>query len=72
MPIATCPKCQGDMTAGFIIDFNMSQATAVSKWQEGAPQRSFWTGIKMDPERQHPITTYRCEQCGFLESYATG
>lgn len=66
----SCPKCQGSMTAGFIIDANMRGGTTVSTWQEGAPQRSFWTGIKQRTDEQHPTTSYRCDRCGYLETYA--
>jgi hypothetical protein len=70
MPTPVCPKCQGAMSQGFIMDQNMQSGTTVSTWQEGAPQRSFWTGIKRGPAEQHQTITYRCNRCGFLESYA--
>lgn len=64
-----CPKCEGAMTKGFILD-GMRNFASASNWQEGAPQRSIWTGVKLHKEDQHEITSYRCERCGFLESYA--
>ncbi|MDB5694029.1 MAG: hypothetical protein JWO81_3092 [Alphaproteobacteria bacterium] len=67
---ANCPKCDGRMSTGFILDIGHGGAVTVSKWQEGAPQKSFWTGIKQRKEQQQEIATWRCERCGFLESYA--
>ena len=39
-------------------------------WVEGKPQRSFWTGLKIKDGTTHPIATFRCERCGYLESFA--
>lgn len=66
--MADCVKCGGPMEEGFISDTGYG-TIEVAKWQEGSPQKSFWTGIKKgDP--QLAITTMRCRRCGFLESYA--
>ena len=65
----TCPKCQGAMSEGFILDHNHS-ARAVGRWVEGAPEKSFWLGIRLRGKTQLPIVTWRCGSCGFLESYA--
>ena len=43
---------------------------AVPKWVEGAPQKSFWTGLKVTGKDQLDVITYRCRRCGYLESYA--
>ena len=66
----SCPKCGGRMEAGILIDEGhgiKKQAT----WTEGMPAKSFWVGgLKVPEEDRVPITVYRCERCGFLESYA--
>ena len=62
-----CPKCSSEMVQGFIVDW---KAGRVDNWVEGAPEKSFWTGIKADPEKCIPVGTFRCTVCGFLESYA--
>ena len=36
----------------------------------GAPEPSIWTGTKLKGKERRPIVTYRCQRCGFLESYA--
>jgi hypothetical protein len=57
------------MDEGFTLDHTHG-GRAQSGWVEGKPQRSFWTGIKVRKSEIHPITTWRCERCGYLESYA--
>ena len=56
------------MEEGFVLDNADGGARRVSEWVEGAPQTSFWLGLKVSEARK--IVTYRCESCGFLESYA--
>lgn len=65
-----CPKCSSGMAAGFILDQNYG-SVGVSKWQDGPPKKSFWTGVKLNKSDQIAVTTWKCERCGFLESYAT-
>lgn len=64
-----CPKCRGKMEEGFIKDQSHG-AVYSSKWVEGAPEESFWTGTKTRGKLQVQVTTYRCTGCGYLESYA--
>jgi hypothetical protein len=40
------------------------------EWAEGQPERSFWTGVKVKDKERHPVSTFRCPACGYLESYA--
>jgi Domain of unknown function (DUF6487) len=65
----TCPKCDSQMDEGFIVD-NTYGERLQSQWVEGKPQRSFWTGVKLAKDAKHPVATFRCEKCGYLESYA--
>ena len=67
----TCPKCNATMEEGFIVDrtYGKSQPM-VETWVEGAPEISFWTGLKMRGKEKLEVATYRCEGCGYLESYA--
>jgi hypothetical protein len=57
------------MEQGFVLDLTYG-SQRVSQWVEGPPQKSFWTTTRAPAEKQVPIGTFRCEQCGFLESYA--
>ena len=66
-----CPKCGGRMDRGWIMDGTHGGVNQ-SRWIEGVPEKSFWTGTKIDKTKEMiAITTYRCSACGFLESYAT-
>ena len=64
-----CPKCTSPMEEGFIKDEGYD-AVHASKWVEGAPEKSFWTGTKTEGKKQVQVLTYRCPRCGYLESYA--
>ena len=64
-----CPKCRVAMEEGFIKDVGYGDVQP-SKWVEGAPEKSFWTGVTTRGKEQVQVTTYRCPRCGYLESYA--
>jgi predicted nucleic-acid-binding Zn-ribbon protein len=65
----TCPKCAQAMLRGFISE--ISQRSDVSLWVEDEPEESFCAnGVKVPQDRSIKIVTYRCSNCGFLESYA--
>jgi hypothetical protein len=65
-----CPKCQGKMEPGFVLDRNHFE-DAQGTWIEGALELNMWTGAaKTGKKEQIPVTTYRCVGCGYLESYA--
>jgi len=56
------------MEEGFTLDHSHG-ANLQAAWVEGQPRKSFWTGLKISGAK-HPITTFRCTSCGYLESYA--
>ena len=67
-PALTCPKCNMEMALGYQIEVS---------WVRGPAKISdivkafSWELFKAPWEREYiPIGTYRCESCGFLESYA--
>ncbi len=66
----SCPKCHGVMEQGFIPDVGDANVRQTSKWYEGQPEKSFWVGVKTSGKRQFQVQSYRCENCGYLESYA--
>lgn len=70
-PVINCPRCQGLMEEGFILDYGDSNSKRVSMWVEGAPDESFWMGLKIKDKMKYLVKTFRCAGCGFLESYAT-
>ena len=67
----SCPKCHGEMVPGYVLDFTPI-GNRVSKWNDGPPKKAGWAGIAgiKDSASQIPISTFRCQSCGFLESYA--
>lgn len=65
-----CPRCRGNMSEGFVMDRGESNSQNVQKWIEGEPVRSFWLGLKTEGRDAYQVTTYRCDRCGYLESYA--
>jgi hypothetical protein len=59
------------MDAGFLLDKSYSDSYFSStEWAEGAPESSFWSGLKVKGRERYPVTTFRCDRCGYLESYA--
>ena len=65
-----CPKCNCEMVQGFIFDREDGGLRRVINWVEGAPDKAFWTVTKVPEEKCVPVGTFRCSECGFLESYA--
>jgi predicted nucleic-acid-binding Zn-ribbon protein len=66
-----CPRCRaGKMSEGFMLDRGESNSRNVQKWIEGEPERSFWLGLQTKGREAFEITTWRCDRCGYLESYA--
>ena len=70
-PVINCPRCQGLMEEGFILDHGDYNSKMVNTWVEGKPVKSFWSGIKTSDRQRYAVKTYRCAGCGYLESYAT-
>jgi hypothetical protein len=65
----TSPSCSAKMDEGFILD-DTHGGKVQSELAEGKPRRSIWTGLKVRKDARHAVTTYRCESCGYLDSYA--
>ena len=64
-----CPKCGGALEEGFIRDA-VTGGSVPSAWYRGRLERSRWMGVKTIGKVKYQVRTYRCNQCGFLESYA--
>ena len=58
------------MQPGFFLQRKEGDYPSLTEWVEGAPERSIWTVLKTKGRQLLPVTVYRCERCGFLESYA--
>ena len=61
-----CPKCNGKMENGFIIDRGQKQSYTAA-WVQGTPQVGA-NGVNSEPGSV--VVTLRCKACGYLESYA--
>ena len=66
-----CLRCKSTMSVGLVLDRADYNVGTVQQWVAGLPERSFWTGIKTKGHESYKVLTYRCEKCGYLESYAT-
>ncbi|MEP6622752.1 MAG: hypothetical protein ABJE47_25755 [bacterium] len=58
------------METGIILDQANSSMVMDQRWMEGGPEKSIWTGLKTKGREWHKVVTYRCGNCGYLESYA--
>lgn len=66
-----CAKCGGAMAEGFVISQPFdNNAVRPDDWVQGEPEPSFWTGTKLRGKVRRHVVAYRCERCGYLESYA--
>jgi hypothetical protein len=62
-------KCGGTLEEGFIRDA-VPFGSASAAWYQGPLERSRWMGVKTIGKVHYQVRTYRCNQCGFLESFA--
>ena len=68
-----CIKCDGELENGFILDKGDYDVTTQTKWASGDPNTSFWRmSVVKSGNKIIPVVTYRCKNCGRLESYAHG
>lgn len=64
-----CLLCKSQTEDGFLLDRGESNRRSQQEWWAGAPNRSFWLGIKK-PETVFQVRARRCVQCGFLMEFA--
>jgi uncharacterized C2H2 Zn-finger protein len=66
-----CPKCNIQMQQGYILDSMYGNlVTTTSKWSKGKPKKILTFALPSTEKKSIEITTYRCPECGYLESYA--
>lgn len=61
----TCPKCEGNMEKGLVIDRGDYSSIGVPKWAKGVK----WGGFGIEG-KTIDVVSFRCQSCGYLESYA--
>jgi len=66
-----CIRCQTAMELGFLVDHSHA-VLRLGRWCAGKPDPSFWSGEMSRGQYKAAtvVTTYRCPECGYLESYA--
>ena len=62
--MATCPKCRGRMTQGFL--YGPDTGTRI-KWLDGEPT---WKALFGVGGRASELSAQRCVACGFVEFFA--
>lgn len=67
-----CIKCGGALVEGFIVDHGDGGYKRQQIWIEGAPEASFWSGLKTKDKQAFNVRALRCADCNFLEFYTTG
>jgi len=65
-----CPRCGKRLQPGFLLEKGDADRNSTTQWIEGLPDKSFWTGLTIKGRQSLPVSTFRCERCGYLESYA--
>ena len=68
-PELNCPKCKGQMQEGLVVDFNYA-GVLPSMWIQDQAQASAASSSNMNGKRKIKTVTYRCSDCGYLDSYA--
>ena len=67
-PGKACEKCAGVMESGFVADFTYG-AVIQNIWMEGDYEKN-WLGAKIKNKKKYLVETFRCTNCGYLESFA--
>lgn len=65
-----CIRCRNPMANGYLLEAGDHNTRTVTHWVEGEPEKSFWTGLKLKDRDVMAVVTFRCPDCGYLESYA--
>jgi hypothetical protein len=57
------------MQEGLVVDFNYA-GVLPSMWVQNQAQASAGAGSNINDKRKIKTVTYRCSDCGYLDSYA--
>lgn len=64
-----CTECGGKMEIGFLLD-ETHGGRHPSLWVAGEHEPSFLVGTKLKNKEVWRTESYRCQDCGFLKTYA--
>lgn len=67
--LVRCLICRSQTEEGFVVDRGHGSSRLQQEWWAGAPERSFWTGLKK-PDEVLRVRAMRCVKCGFLMEFA--
>lgn len=66
-----CPDCQRRMEGGFLLNGLPGQSSlSAGQWVEGAPEKSFWSGLKLKGRRRLAVYAWRCPGCTQVRLFA--
>lgn len=65
-----CIKCGSRMEKGFILEHRDGGITSSETWVSGEPVDSLLAGLNLRGRAIHNVVSFRCDACGYLESYA--
>lgn len=68
-PSLKCSKCSGEMREGLVVDLGYA-GILKSMWVEDPAASAGAAGTVDNNKRKLKTITYRCANCGFLDSYA--
>jgi hypothetical protein len=57
------------MESGLLLDRTQAQLYA-AVWADGPVKRNWFGGVKESASRIYRVETWRCKDCGHLQSYA--
>jgi predicted nucleic-acid-binding Zn-ribbon protein len=57
------------MQEGVILDRGDYNYKMKQVWVEGAPEESFWSGLKTKNKKMFAVRACRCPRCNYLEFY---
>jgi Domain of unknown function (DUF6487) len=70
MQTLKCAKCGSEMQRGFVwYPFNITAEQTMMMLLTG-PKPPSWTPAEQKSKIRYEVRTFRCIQCGYLESYA--
>lgn len=66
-----CLSCSKSLEEGYLQDQGHG-ASYAGAWIAGAPEKSFWGGVKTRGRPRLAVYALRCTSCGLLHLYAPG
>ena len=65
-----CKRCGKWMDEGYLLEKGDHNSASPTRWIEGRPEKSFWTGLVTKNRRTFVTTALRCQGCACVELFA--